>query len=168
MRTVSTPTTAALAGPSTRPIVFIEISWGAASSKLCSFGTRDWNGSTWQGAGIAITGYDDYGAPTGFSIVDEGFEFRTLMLANGVRDRDVSVWQGDESALDDDDPAQIFAGVADSGSVANGKFTVALARAASDRNYTPRERIGPAIGVNFTGTPGEVVKWGKNRITLST
>ena len=40
--------------------------------------------------------------------------------------------------------------------------------AKQDATFTPRERIGPAIGVNFTGSPGEVVRWGKQRITLDT
>jgi hypothetical protein len=150
----------------TQPAYLVEIQWPTFSTRLCTFGTVEWNGSTWQGGGVEIGSMDSAGTPSQLTLADPDFAYRTLVLADGIRDRRVNIWLADMGALEAGDPVPLFAGFADRADIGSGRVTVTLDRLTSRRQFTPRERIGPAIGVNFVAPPGLVVTWGRTKITL--
>ncbi len=167
MRTLTDATRAASERDSTSPLYIVQIDWGDGGvTRVSTFGTFAWNGSTWFGAGLKVDGFDDQGIPSRYTIADPDGAFRTLFLANGIRDRASSCWAAFRDALAGSDPMPVFVGYCDGGAYQNGTLSITLARSKSVRGTTPRQRIGPGIGVNYTGTPGEVVKWGTDRFTL--
>jgi hypothetical protein len=165
-RPVSAGLLAAAGAGVTTPAYLVEIVWPTLSTHLCTYGTVDWNGSTWIGGGLEVGSFNDTGLPQRLVLADPDYSYRTLVLADGIRDRRINIWLADLSALGADDPVPVFAGYADQVDIAAGRVTVTLDRATSSRQFTPRERIGPAIGVNFMAPPGFVLSWGTTKITF--
>lgn len=166
-RSVTAETLAQAGAGSARPLYFVEIEWPTFSSRLCSYGTLSWGGGTWSGAGIEVGDFDETSAPSRITIADPDNVFRTLILADGIRDRPIRIWKAYADALDSADPIEIFAGVGDGGTVRHGRVVIDLGRTVSRWDQTPRERISPAFGVNFTAPPGTKVHWGGTTLVLN-
>lgn len=168
MRTdVSAATLAIVANNATQPVYFVEIVWATFSSKFCTFGTLDWNGSTWLGSGLVVANFDDSGRPTQITISDFDFAIRTLVLTQGIRDRRINLWHGYATTLGALDPVQLPVSYGDACDIAGGKVVINLGGKAGGREFTPRELIGPRIGVNFTAPPGTKIPWGSSFIVLT-
>lgn len=157
--------TAAGAG-ATQPVYFVEIAWPTFSTRLCSYSTQTWNGNVWSGGGFELGDFDDSGRPARLTLADPDVSYRTLVLTDGIRDRQITVWKSDVSAIDVADPVLLFRGYADKADMASGRVIVGLDRNTSSRQFAPRERIGPAIGVNFVAPPGYVLRWGAQQIVF--
>ena len=168
MRTdVSAATLAAVADNATSPAYFVEIIWDTFSSKFCTYGTVNWAGSSWLGSGLEVGGFDDYGRPTTITITDSDNAIRTLVLTKGVRDRRINLWKGYIGALADVDPVALPVSYGDSCDIGGNKVQITLGGKAGGREFTPRELIGPRIGVNFTAAPGTKVAWGQQTLVLN-
>ena len=163
---VSTATQTAAANNATRPSYLVEIVWDTFSTKLCTYGSVDWNGSTWLGAGLAVDFDDTTGRATQLTFTDSDASFRTLVLLQGVRDRRINVWKAYIDALADIDPVPLAVAYGDACDIAGGKVVVNLGGKAGGREFTPRQRIGPGIGVNFTAPPNAKVTWGSQTIVM--
>lgn len=149
-----------------QPLYFLQIDWSDASvSRLCTHSARAWNGQSWTAAPIAIT-FDRLNRPTAITLTDFDATYRATILASGLSDCRVRLWQGYVDALAAADPMQICDGYADGCEVGGGKVTFGVEYVVTPRQFSPRERIGPRIGVNFLGTIGETVRWGGTVITL--
>lgn len=165
MRVVSAPTLAQAASGVAQPCHFVRIDWATITSYLCSHSTRSWAGQTWIGADVAIR-FDSNARPTDITLADYDAAYRTLVLASGATDRRVRVWQGYVDALDAADPVLLFDGYADGAEIASGKITISVDYPQTGRAFSPRERIGPRIGVNHLAAVGETIRWGSTTITL--
>ncbi len=167
MRPVSAATLTATAKPVTRPAYLVEIDWDTFSTRLCTYGTVAWNGNTWSGAGLTVNGFDDTNKPSSITLADPDAAFRTLVLAIGIRDRLIQVWKADISALNTADPVALFYGYGDQADIADGKVNISLGWRNSNKARTPRERIGPGIGVHFVAPAGHTFYWDGNIIVLN-
>ena len=165
-RSVSSALLTAVGAGATQPVYFVEIQWPTFSSYLCSHSTQTWNGTLWVGGGYDLVSFDESGRPQQLLLADPDFAYRTLVLANGIRDRRINVWMSDVAALDVGDPVKLFGGFADRAEMGGGRMNISLERNTSSRQFTPRERIGPGIGVNFIAPPGLKVFWSSTWITL--
>ena len=159
---ITAATKAATESNSTAPAYLVEIQWSTFSSHHCTYGTVSWNGSTWLGDGIALDSWSPDGTPTRIALADPTYTYRTLIAGDGVRDRRVSVWKADISALNLSDPIPLFAGYADGGEWANGHAIIYLDPSTASAQFVPRERIGPAAGVNFMAPQGFRLVWGSS------
>lgn len=167
MRTVTAASLATLGGPVTRPGFFVQFEFPGDTVRLCSFGTTTWNSLTWTGANITVDGLQGDGKRARVTVFDADASFRTLALTDGgIRNRTVTIWQGQRAALADTDPNMVFYGAGDSVSIARGQVSVNLARLNSRVMLAPRQRICPATGFNFLAAPGAVIQWGDVQITL--
>lgn len=166
-RPISTGTLAAAGAGSSSPIWFLEVDWSASfASYLSSYGAATWGGQTWVGAGLVVDDFGPDGKPSRVTLTDTDAAFRTLQLTNGLRDKRIRLWKGYAAALGSGDPVRMFDGYADGAEWSNGKLSFALDWASSDLTLTPRERIGPNIGVNFTATPGTKIWWNGQTLTM--
>jgi hypothetical protein len=159
MRTVSSPTQAQAASGANQPCYFIKIEWASLISYLCTHSTRTWNGQSWSGSGVDVGQFDDFGRPRRIVLADPDNAWRTLLLGSGIRDRRITIWQGYVDALAVGDPIEIGVGYGDKGKAAGNRVTIDVGPLVSSRVFTPRERIGPSIGINFVATPGSKVRW---------
>ncbi len=159
-RDVSSPTQTAAGAKHSRPGFFLQIDWSGFSSRLCSFDAKPWNDFEWVGSAFQVSSFEKDGKPEKITILDPDGSFRTLALADKIRDRTVQLWMGYMDALADDDPVLIFKGAADGFDWANGRMSFGLDWHRSAKQFTPRDSITPAIGVNWTAIPGTTVTWG--------
>lgn len=166
-RIVTSETLAQAGAGSARPAYFAEIRWPTFSSRMCTYGTVTWDGSEWHGAGLEFGDFDESGAPSRMAIVDPDYTFRTLVLTEGLRDREILLWFGYIDALEAEDPLQVFKGVADGVRISRGRIDAQLGRNGSAWDHTPRERIAPAFGINFTAPPGTKVVWHGGTLVLN-
>jgi hypothetical protein len=166
-RPVSASTLAQASAGAAAPLYFVEILWPTFSSRLCTFGDLSWNGGDWHGAGVEVGDFDDQGTPSRLTLADPDYIYRTLVFAEGIRDRRVMIWKAYADALDADDPIGIFDGVADSARYARGRLEVRLGRNGSAYDQTPRERIAPAFGFNWLAPPGTKVPWYGSTLVLN-
>lgn len=167
MPTISTPTSNQAAAGVFQPCHLVQIEWVGLTSRLCSHSTQSWNGQTWDGAGLELDGWDARGAPSRLILADPDYAWRTLVLGSNVRDRRITVWKAFIGALAVDDPVELFAGFGDTADIADFQVAIRLGGNVSGRMFSPRERIGPAIGVNFTATPNETFKWNGQEISFT-
>lgn len=165
-RPVSSPTLAAAGAGASRPSWFLQIDWPDFSTRLCTQGEQTWNGYTWAGGGFEISGFTQDGKPSGIVLIDPVAAYRTLVLTYGIRDKFIQLWKGYLGALANNDPVLIFPGYADGYDIGSGRVSFGLDWQSSGRQFSPREWIGPPIGVNFTATPGTTVKWGDTVIKI--
>jgi len=165
-RPVTAPTLAAAGARVSRPAWFLQIDWSNFSTRLCTGGEQTWNDFVWAGGGFEISGFTQDGKPNGITLIDPSHDYRTLVLTDGIRDRFIQLWKGYVDELADDDPALIFQGYADGFDIAKGRVSFALDWQASSRAFSPREMIGPAIGVNWCAVPGTSFTWGGSTYKL--
>lgn len=169
-RSVSAPMAAALAKKHRGVAHFIEIEWGTFSSKFCTYGTLAWNGSTWNGEGVELGAFDADGRPLLLLIADPAAAWRTVFLVHGVRDRRINCWEVDISALGVDDPVllPVSYGDAFSWDGESGRLSLHLGAGTSRAQFTPRERLGPAVGINHIAPANLTMQWGDRIVTFKT
>lgn len=166
-RTV-TPSTATQAGANvSQPCYLLQIDWLGITTRMCSHSTITWNGQTWISAGF-IVAFDQNARPTSITLADPDAAYRTLVLAGGISDRRVQLWKAYIGALATSDPVGLFDGFGDGADMFGGRVTFALDYSQTARQFTPRERIGPAIGVNFIGAPDTKINWANQVLVLAT
>jgi hypothetical protein len=165
-RPVSSPTVAAAALGVGQPSYLIEIAWQTQTSRLCTYGDLTWNGYAWSGEGVSISAFEPSGRPSAVTLVDPFAVYRTMVVATGIRDRLIKVWKCYVDALATADPVMLFKGYADRASIDGGGVTITLDWNANRRQFTPRERIGPSLGVNFVAPPGTRVRWGNQTFVI--
>ena len=165
-RTVTGAMLTAAGSRSSRPAYLVEIVWSSFASHLCTYGTVAWNGVTWSGSGVDVLDFNDEGIPGRIVLADPDAAFRTLLFSDGLRDRTVRVWKCDIAALAVADPVPVFAGYADGCDAGGGRVTFGLDLSTCDREFCPRERIGPSIGVNYVAPPGTRIVWGGSVLVL--
>lgn len=163
-RIISSPTQAQAEAGANQPAWLVKIEWATMTSYLCSHSTQTWNGQTWAGAGIELDAWDQRGAPGRLILADPDYAWRTLVLGSGIRDRQISIWQCFVDALATDDPVEVFVGYGDAADIAGWRVAIAIGGNISGRTFSPRERIGPAIGVNFMASPNDVIRWNGQEI----
>lgn len=165
-RTVTDATLGKATAGVSQPAFLLQIDWIGLTTRMCSHSTVAWNGQTWVGSGLIVS-FDQTGKPTGVTIADPDAAYRTLALGSGLSDRRVQLWKGYIGALATSDPVGLFDGFADGFDAASGRVTFALDYAMTGRQFTPRERIGPGIGVNWGAAPNTKVYWANQIITLT-
>ena len=163
-RTVSSPTQAAAGAGVSQPLYLVEIDWSTAVY-LCTHSTQTWGGQTWLSADVRMS-FDSKGMPTSIDLSDPTDAYRTLLLTEGVTNKRVAVWKAYIGALAISDPVSIFDGYGDGGTARNGRMSFNVGRAQTGRQFSPRQRIGPAIGVNFVAVPKTKVVWSGQTIVL--
>jgi hypothetical protein len=159
-RTVTAQTLAQAGAGVSAPMYFLKINWLTATTRICSYGPQNWNGEVWDGGGFTVRQFGQDSKPQGISLVDNTGAYRTLVLSDGIRDRLVQLWKGYLGALAASDPILLFKGYADGCEVNNGVVSFNLDWQNSTRQFSPRQRIGPSIGVNFCATPNTTLRWG--------
>jgi len=157
-RNLSVGMQSAIAGKITRPAYLIEM----AFSTLLRYSTgtlSSWNGNVWipVKADIALGMGGDR---AGISIWDYDATLRTLLLLEGVTDREVKVWQYDDNAVGPLDPALVFSGVGTGSRIAQGSVNIELAVLNSGKMLCPRERICAATGFSILVEAGTLIPWG--------
>lgn len=157
-RPVSSATLTKAGAPQAEPLYLLEIDWSPIVY-LCSHSTQSWGGQTWTGAGFAISSFDAAGKPTRLTLADPDNAYRTMVLGARITDKRIVLWHGYLGALATADPVCLFDGYADGCEFANGRAMIDLDWQTSNRQFSPRDRIGPLIGVNFVATPGEKINW---------
>lgn len=167
MRTVSSATQTEAAKGVTQPCYLVQIEWIGATSYLCTHSTQAWAGNTWLGGGLSVDQFDDVGRPRRITLVDPDAAFRTLILVSGSRDRRITIWKAYVGALAAADPVSLGVCYGDGAEVSAGRVTINLGPIVSSRVFSPRERIGPSIGVNFVAAPGAIVRWNGQQIVMA-
>lgn len=158
-RSVTSATLAQAGAGVSAPAWFLQIDWAASTTRLCSYGAQTWNGQAWAGGGFTVREFGQDSKPAGVMLVDPSVAYRTLALSDGIRDRLVQLWKGYIGTLADPDPVLLFRGYADGCEIGAGSVSFNLDWQSSARQFSPRQRIGPGIGVNFTATPNTTLRW---------
>jgi hypothetical protein len=157
-RPVTGPTLAQAGAGAAKVGWLLEIDW-STPVYLSSYGDVSWSGQQWKGAGLKVGDFADSGKPNDVTISDPIAELRTIVLTDGLRDKNVMLWKVYPDAVGADDPLLLFDGFADGVEISGGKVSFGLDWASTSRMFTPRERIGPSIGVHFVAIPGTKISW---------
>lgn len=155
----------------TEPGWLVEILFPSGAVRLCSRGTLAWDGHTWLGWGIEISGLrqDDNGDASGqLRLIDRDGTVDAAVFADEVRGAPVRIWKvyGDTPAAGD--ALLRFSGIADAPVAEGGRIQIALLGDQLRTRMLPRGVIAPAAGCTHQTAPGTVITWGGERITLET
>jgi len=156
-RSVSSATVAKASANVSQPCYLLQIDWIGITTRMCTHSTI--------GAGLSVT-FDQTGRPSSVTLADPDAAYRTLALGSGLSDRRVQLWKAYIGALANADPVALFDGYADGFDNFQGRTTFALDYSMTSRQFTPRERIGPNIGVNFLGAPETRINWANQILVL--
>ncbi len=169
MRTLTDATLSAAAGTVTQPLYLIEIGFMPAL-RLSTLGDVTWGGTLWSGGeAIAVGSLESDGTGRQSGVVQIGNlddYVGTLVLAQGVADRQIKVWKADGAALDAADPVLVFDGVVERADVDTARVSLSLAGAGTRSAFAPRRVLGPASGFNFLMPAGAKIKIGATTYTL--
>lgn len=165
-RSVTSPTLTKAGAGVSEPAYLLQVDWISLTSRMCTHSTVVWQGVDWLSGGFAVA-FDKNGSPSTITIADPDATYRTLVLLSGLSERRVRLWKAYIGALGDDDPVALFDGFADGCDVAGGRVNFSLDYNVSARQFSPRERIGPNVGVNFIGAPDTKVYWAGQILTLN-
>ena len=166
-RTLTGPTTSAVAGPVTRPAYLVQINWSAIA-RLTTGTTLSWNGSMWVSAAAQLSGLSWRAGSlqsATLTLNNMAQEYSSLALSEGVADVPVYVWAYDQAATAAGDPVRVFTGVGNGCSM-NDNFVVFELTAAGALK-SPRLRVTSANGFNHLPAAGEVIRWGSQRYVMS-
>lgn len=169
MLTVSTPTSNAIAGPSTQPGYLVEIGWSTVS-RLTTGDDLPWNGYVWVGADLAVTNlrWSRQGLVTATIRLGNALQqWSALALNEDVAGVPVRIWAFDQAATATGDPVLRLDG---EGTVLTAvdedavTFDVASRGARSLKS--PRFRIIAANGFSQLPVAGSTFRWGNQRYVL--
>lgn len=165
-RAVSLPTATATEQVGTAPGYLIQIGFTSGVVRHSSRETQAWNSLVWVPAAVKVSGIEGTGMRASLEYWDPDAAMRTLVLADGINDRPVSIWKFYVGALAAGDPVQVFDGVGDGAQMRQGRVTIGLARTGSRTLMSPRVRIGPATGFNHLPPEGTIVHWAGKTLRL--
>jgi hypothetical protein len=166
-RTVTAAVEARIVEPGTKPGYFIQIGFPSGIVRHCTRKQSEtWNSLVWVGAAVKVSGIEGSGQHAQLEYFDADAAMRTLILADGINDRAVTIWKYYAGALAAGDPVLVFEGVGDGAAIRQGKVSIGLARTGSRTLMSPRSRIGPATGFNHLPPEGTIVHWYGRAIRL--
>lgn len=169
-KTVTVQVQTEIAQPVTKPGYLVEIAF-STPLRLSSRGDINWNGGvfiTW-GFDVQIDVDATRSALAG-SVVLNNTEnaLGTLVLLEGVADRQIKVWQiyGDAPGLYDVVPH--FFGSCDEASIdpTNGRVSISVMQSGGVTLYAPRTYITREAGFNFLPAAGTIIPWGGEQYRL--
>lgn len=164
MRTLSAPMEGFLAEDATRPGYLIEIAFNS-SLKLSSRGTIEWNGATWLGWDVDVGGlsFDAKSATAQgtLSVSNTDLTVSTLCFAEGVAEREVSIWKFYGDAFGDDDALKLYTGSIDSCRVDYSRAAVQfqITQVGGRTAFAPRRFMTKAEGFNIIPPDGTRITW---------
>ena len=167
-RTLSTPTTNALAGQLTQPGYLVYIGW-AAPIRLSSRADLTWNGDPYTGFGVVPGGLEWRGsAEQGgtLKLDNSSGAYSVMALGEGVADVPIKVWIYDEAATATADPVAVFDGVGDSCDIMPDALTIRVTSKRSRSLYAPRTYITQDNGFSIVPPEGKTIEWGGQRYTF--
>jgi hypothetical protein len=146
-----------------KPGYLVEIAWPTIV-RLSTRGNQTWGGYAWtRGKIISIRPMD--GGSLELLSADTGFQ--AMVLTHGASDVGCRVWSYYADALGDDDPILVFAGVLDGASeISRDKVALGLSAEHARTLYSPRQRLGPEIGITRMSPAGTRITWGGQTYTL--
>lgn len=168
-RTLSTPTTNALAGQLTRPGYLVYLGW-APPVRLSSRADLTWNGDLYIGFGVAPAGIEWRGtAEQGgtLRLDNSSGAYSSLALGVGVADVPIKIWAYDEAATATADPVAVFDGVGDSCGIMPDAITIRVTSKRSRSLYAPRAYITQDAGFSIVPPDGKTIQWGGQRYTFT-
>jgi hypothetical protein len=168
-RTLSTPTTNALAGQLTRPGYLAYIGW-ATPVRLSSRGDLTWNGNLFIGFGVVTDGIEWRGtAEQGgtLRLDNSSGSYSVMALGEGVADVPIKLWAYDAAATATGDPVAIFDGVGDSCDIMPDAITIRVTSKRSRSLYAPRSYITQDNGFSIVPPEGKTIQWGGQRYTFT-
>ncbi|MBK6742530.1 MAG: hypothetical protein IPG66_05935 [Hydrogenophilales bacterium] len=152
------------------PAYLIEIVWSATlTSRFSSRGDQSWNGVTWQSGRVAKfqpLPWDGAGGRGRLDLLNADYLIGAIVGNQVCSDVPVRAWifYGDDPAVGDvlRLPDAAIDSVPDIGAI------VRLDLAADNMGmlYSPRQWIGPGVGVNHVDPPGTVIHWGEQRMVI--
>lgn len=169
-RSLSSPTTSASAATVTRPGYLVQIGFDDLVF-LSSRGTVDVLGNEWTGWDVRISGLaHDSGNPAGggtMTLGDADQSMSTLVLAQGLSGRDVTIWRYFAEAIDEADPVMVFDGLAGGVSGGHGRpIVVQLVARESTVLNSPRRRMTTEEGFHALPAAGQVMAFNNQKYVL--
>lgn len=164
MRTLSAPLLAELGLTVTRPGYLVQIDF-STPLYLSTLGDISWNGHTWTGADLKVSGLatSESGRQAGrLTLGNAWADYGALVLNEGVADRAIAiyaVWAGQI------EPLLEFSGVGDAAEVGD-RVSISLAAQGSRSLYSPRRFINSSTGFNTLLPAGTKVTIGTQTFTL--
>ena len=169
-RTVSSPTSTAIGGTSTKPAYLIQINWSAVTRLTTADASLSWNGYVWAPADVMVSGlkWEKTGTQTGsLTLGNSNQQFSALALNQGVADVAVTIWAYDRSATATGDPVKVFDGVGGRLNANEDVITFALTTQRSGALKCPRMRITAGNGFNLLPAAGSTLRWGAQKYVLT-
>lgn len=166
MRTLSTPTTALVTAQDTAPAYLVLVDFDSGPVRWCTRETVTWAGQTWLGASLTVEPPTDTTNTGRLVFTDPDALVHALIFAGAFKSRAVDIWKFWGAALATDDPVHMGRCVTAGADSAQGKRTINLVRHRATLLQSPRQIIGPSIGVNYLAAPGEQIAWGAAILTL--
>jgi len=167
-RTLTTPTTNALAAQLTRPGYLVYLGW-LTPVRLSSRADLTWNGSLYIGFGMNPDGIEWRGtAEQGgtLRLDNSSGAYSATALDEGVADVPIKVWAYDEAATATGDPVAIFDGVGDSCEIMPAYITIRVTSKRSRSLFAPRAYITQDAGFSIVPPEGKSIMWGGQRYTF--
>lgn len=171
-RTLTSALSTAIALPVTEPAYFVEIVF-STPVRLSTRGTITWSGQSWTSWDVRLAGLGQDGSSStqtgGLTIGNTDLSISTLVLSEGVADRQVNIWKfyGDTPAISD--PVAIFSGVGDEAVIDadSGVVRITLRQQSGVTLYTPRLFCTKESGFSLLPAEGTVISWGNETIRLT-
>ena len=167
-RTLTMPTTNALAEQLTRPGYLVYIGW-STPVRLSSRADLTWNSSLYIGFGVSASGIEWRGsAEQGgtLKLDNSSGSYSILALDEGVADVPVKVWAYDAAATATADPVAVFDGVGDSCDIMPAAITIKVTSKRSRSLFAPRSYITQDNGFSIVPPDGKTIVWGGQRYTF--
>lgn len=170
-RTISPAFTASIAAPVTVPGYLIEIAF-ATPFRLCTRATITWAGLTWSRWGAELRSLVTDGSQSAISgsIILENTDntLSTLILAEGVADRKISIWEiyGETPGIFD--VLFLIQGVGDGSGIDinDGKVEISIMQSGGATLYTPRRYVTREEGFQAIPARGTIIAWAGERYVL--
>lgn len=166
MRTLSTPLSNALAAAVQRPGLLVSIGFSTVQ-RYSSAGTISWNGFTWTAANIRV-GELEVGALTvsgTLSIGNLDDAIGTLILAQGIQDKAISIYAFDAAATATADVVWLATAVGASAQLSATEARIAL-RHKSEFVNSPRTYVNAAGNFNQLLAAGTALRINGIDLTL--
>lgn len=170
MRSLSSPTSSAIANVITEPRYFLQISFSTVL-RLSTNGTVTWDGNTWNDSAFDVSGltWDSsivQNITVNFKDLDQSVA--ALCLTQEIADLPIKLWVFDAKATATADPHLIFDGAG--ASVAgdgNGMLKIVANRLNSRSIDLPRNSYRVALPSELFAPAGTVIQWGNGTIALN-